>query len=203
MRERTFRPIIAAALLAAVLPFALVLSQATPVSAGSRSHGKYTMVSANKDGSDSAATPGGTFGADQAAISDDGKVVAFVSKSPAETLVNDPVQLAAGTVTDTNNVEDVFVWDSRVPAPVGPVVTLVSWNKTHTGTGDGASQHPIMAPLGIGVVYESGADDLVTVPVGSFSKHLYAWLPLVSDIFPNFMVDQKFDGSAGADSLSS
>src|SRR4051812_15504001 len=183
----------------------ILLVESPPAVAGSRSQGPITMVSANKDGSDSAPTPGGTFGAEQVSVSDDGAVVAFVSKSPAETLVNDPVQLAAGTVTDTNGVEDVFVWDSRVPAPVGPVVTLVSGNVTHTGAAGGnvnpRSDHPVMAPLGIGVVVESRAKDLTTTPVVS-DENLYAWVPLVNDLFPVFLVNVDKTGNTGSNSVN-
>ena len=157
------------------------------------------MVSTRQDGTSGPALPS-TFGADEEAISDDGKVIAFVSPIPADQLVTDPAQ--TGLVADNNGKPDVFVWDSRVPSPVGPIVTLVSWNKTHTGTGDGASQHPIMAPAGLGIVFESAADDLVNVSVGSFSNHLYAWAPLVSDAFPVFMVDENYQGTAGSDSVS-
>src|SRR6478672_3561989 len=95
MRGKRVPLLAAAAFVAMGLPLILSLVESPPAGAGSRSQGPITMVSANKDGTDSAPTPGGTFGAEQVSVSDDGKVVAFVSKSPAETLVNDPVQLAA------------------------------------------------------------------------------------------------------------
>lgn len=170
MKRKAPLTIVALALLASTVVVVIQTSQ--QAGAGSLSQGSLTMVSANKDRTDSAATPGGTFGSDQVAISDDGKVVAFVSKTPAELLVNDPVQLAAGT----NGVEDVFVWDSRVPAPIGPVTTLVSWNASHTGTGGGVgvvnprSEHPIMAPGGLGIVFTSRAKNLTTTPVVSDSN---------------------------------
>ena len=204
MRPHAVRPLAVAAMLAATLPLVVVLSASTPAGAGSRSEGNFTMVSANKAGTDSA--PGnGTFGAEQASISADGKVVAFVSKTPAELLVNDPLQLAAGTVTDTNGVEDVFVWDSRVPAPVGPVVTLVSWNKTHTGAAGGnvnpRSDHPVISPQGVGVVFESRAKDLTTEAVTA-DENLYAWVPAVSDVFPVFLINKTYNTGDGSNSVN-
>src|SRR5262249_8429003 len=118
---------------------------------------------------------------------------------PAEQLVTDPLQ--TGQVTDTNNAEDVFVWDSRVPAPLGPVVSLVSRNATHTGAGDAASQHPVIAPLGLAVVFERSATDLTNTAVGPSSRHLYLFAPVTSDIFPVFMVDVANNGQ-GSDSLA-
>ncbi|MCU1358338.1 MAG: outer rane adhesin like protein [Acidimicrobiales bacterium] len=172
----------------------------TPALAGSLSNGALTMVSTRADGTAGPALPT-TFGADQEAISEDGKVIAFVSPIPAEQLVTDPIQTSH--VTDTNGESDVFVWDSRVPAPIGPIVSLVSWNKDHNATADAKSEHPILAPAGLGIVFESGATNLVTVPVGSFSKHLYAWAPVVNELFPVFMVDENYAGTSGSDSLSS
>jgi hypothetical protein len=205
MKRKAPLTLLTLALLASTVVVVGVI-QSTKANAGSLTQGSVTMVSANKDRSDSA--PGsGTFGSDETAISEDGKVVAFVSKTPAEQLVNDPVQLGLGTVTDTNGVEDIFVWDSRVPPPVGPVTTLVSWNASHTGTGGGvgvvnpASIHPIMAPLGLGIVFESRAKDLTTKPVIS-DKNLYAWLPLVNDLTPLFLVNVDKTGNSGSDSTN-
>ena len=180
----------------------LVVVWFRPVAAhagGSLSHGSLTMVSTRADGTSGPALPD-TFGADEEAISDDGKVIAFVSPIPADQLVTDPAQ--TGHVSDTNDAPDVFVWDSRVPSPLGPIVSLVSWNATHTGTGDAKSEHPIMAPAGLGIVFESSATDLTTTPVGAFSRHLYAWVPLISEAFPVFMVDVNYQGS-GSQSLAS
>src|SRR5262249_13551851 len=156
----------------ALIAFSLILAMCTLVvtttgvgraaAVSPLSSGSLTMVSTRADGTSGPALPN-TFGAEQEAISDDGKVIAFVSPVPAEQLVPDPLQV--GHVTDTNDAPDVFVWDSRVPGPAGPIVTLVSWNSSHSGTGDAASQHPIMGPSGLGVVFESAADNLVTVPV--------------------------------------
>ncbi|HEY4347551.1 MAG TPA: Calx-beta domain-containing protein [Gaiellaceae bacterium] len=199
MRRASIKPLLLLAALAGVISVALVAGQPFADAAGSLSKGSLTMISTRADGTSGPALPN-TFGADEEAISDDGKVIAFISPIPAEQLVSDPLQ--TGLVNDTNDASDVFVWDSRVPSPLGPIVTLVSWNKTHTGTANAASKHPIMAPAGLGVVFESTATDLVTVAVGPSSDHLYAWAPVVSDIFPVFMVDENYQGTAGSDSLS-
>jgi len=190
------------ATVASVFTAFLVVVWLHPVAAsagGPLSHGSLTMVSTRADGTSGPALPN-TFGADEEAISDDGKVIAFVSPIPADQLVTDPVQ--TGHVTDINDAPDVFVWDSRVPAPIGPIVTLVSWNKNHNGTGDAKSEHPIMAPAGIGIVFESSATDLTSTAVGAFSNHLYAWVPLISEAFPVFMVDVSYQGG-GSQSLAS
>jgi hypothetical protein len=158
-------------------------------------HGSTTMVSTLANGTSVPALPA-SIGASEVAISDDGKVVAFTSDVPAEELVTDPLQ--TGHVTDNNTGKagggissglDVFVYDSRVPSPLGPIISLVSWNSSHTGTGDWPSDAPVMAPLGIGLVFESAATDLVgssNVVIGS--HHLYAWVPLLSpltSVFPD------------------
>ena len=177
----------------------VVAAHQTSASAGALSRGDLTMVSTLANGSTGPALPS-TEGADEEAVSEDGKVVAFTSTVPADKLVTDPTQI--GHVSDTNGVDDVFVWDSRIPAPLGPVVSLVSQNATKTGTGNAASTFPTIAPKGIGVVFESGATDLTSVPVGASSNHLYAWVPLISAIAPVFMVDENFQGTAGSDSVS-
>jgi hypothetical protein len=198
MLRKIFRPLIAA--FALVTSFAVVLAiHQSSASAGALSRGNLTMVSTLADGTTGPALPT-TEGADQEAISEDGKVVAFTSKVAAQLIVTDPTQ--TNHVTDTNDADDVFVWDSRVPAPLGPVVSLVSQNASKTGTGNAASTFPTIAPEGIGVVFQSGATDLTSVPVGPHSDHIYAWVPLISSIAPVFMVDENYQNTAGSDSVS-
>src|SRR3954469_13402089 len=64
------------------------------------SRDNLTMVSTRADGTSGPALPS-TFGADEVAISEDGKVIAFTSPIAAPLLVTDPAQ--TGQVADNNN----------------------------------------------------------------------------------------------------
>ncbi|MDT4951197.1 MAG: hypothetical protein QOJ37_3792, partial [Pseudonocardiales bacterium] len=199
MKQTALRAVLTVAALVAALLVVMVTQGASAQAAGPLSHGSLTMVSTLADGTSGPSLS--TAGADHQSISDDGKVIAFSSPVPAQLLVTDPTQ--TGHVNDTNGVDDVFVWDSRVPSPIGPIVSLVSINNTKTGSGDAASVNPIVAPKGLGVVFESGATNLTSVPVGSFSNHIYAWVPLINALTPVFMVDENYQNSSGSDSLAS
>ena len=100
------RPLLTVVALAATFTVAIATHAPQAGATGSLSSGSLTMVSTHSDGTSGPQLPS-TFGADQEAISDDGKVIAFVSPIPAEQLVTDPLQ--TGLVTDTNGVADVFV----------------------------------------------------------------------------------------------
>src|SRR5262245_47794552 len=129
--------------IASVAAVAATVSHEAPAQAASLSRGNLTMASANSARTDSApGFPANTFAAHAVSSSDDGLVVAFISTTPAEQIVNDPIQVnnplePAFGVTDTNGVADVFVWDARIPPPIGPVTTLVSWNAARNGAGGG------------------------------------------------------------------
>src|SRR4051812_26741025 len=126
-RSRVPAFVAAPALIISALVMTATVATVTAPSAEAASYlssGNLTMVSTRADGTSGPSFPGQTA-ADEVAISDDGKVIAFTSPIPAPELVTDPAQ--TGQVTDNNNGApaladrmDVFVWDSRVPAPVGP-----------------------------------------------------------------------------------
>jgi Tol biopolymer transport system component len=101
--------------------------------------GSTTLVSVNKDGTDS-----GTGNSYVSAISADGRFVAFIST--ADDLV----------ATDTNGTMDVFVRDLQSGA-----TTLVSVNKDGTDSGTNASNFPEISANGRFVTFYSLADDLV------------------------------------------
>jgi len=188
------------------LPNDDVAQASGPLSNGATS---TTMVSTLANGTSVPTIPA-NFGASEVAVSEDGKVVAFTSDVPAEELVTDPLQ--TGHVHDNNTGVnfgaisaglDVFVYDSRVPSPLGPIVSLVSWNSSHTGTGNGPADSPVMAPLGVGLVFRSSATDLTTGAVdNAFQQHLYAWVPIASDLMGVFLVDNKLGTHDACDCIS-
>ena len=159
--------------------------------------GQLTMISTHADGT-SGLPLSGVEGANQVAVSDDGSAVAFVSDVPAQDLVTDPVQLATG-VTDNNTGvgstdkgDDVFVYQKIAGQAI---ISLASWNTTRTGTGNAPSTAPVMAPHGLGLVFQSGATDLVTGHVDANQKHLYAWVPGLGSLTGVFLVDTKYQTS--------
>jgi hypothetical protein len=102
--------------------------------------GTTTLVSVNRFGTNS-----GNQSSAVASVSADGRYVAF--QSNASDLV----------ANDTNGkFVDVFVRDIQMG-----VTTLVSVNKTGTGSGNNGSGHPWISADGRFVVFESGASDLV------------------------------------------
>ena len=101
--------------------------------------GTTTLVSVNRAGTDS----GNGFSID-AAISDDGRFVAFGSYA-GDLVAN-----------DTNGSGDVFVRDLKTGT-----TTLVSVNRAGTDTGNNGSFARTISADGRFVVYESSASDLV------------------------------------------
>ncbi|MDT4925331.1 MAG: hypothetical protein QOG01_3044, partial [Pseudonocardiales bacterium] len=204
---RPLRPLLTVVSLS-VLLFVVVVTRppsaeaigSTPLTSGS-----LTMVSTHADGT-SGTNPGTTEGANEVAISDDGSVVAFTSTVPAEELVTDPLQV--GHVTDNNTGSggpdsglDVFVYQ-KLPV-LGAIVSLVSSNASHTGTGNAPSTTPVLAPLGIGLVFRSAATDLVTGSVAASQRHLYAWVPGLSALTSVFLIDNKFGTHDACDCIAS
>jgi Tol biopolymer transport system component len=101
--------------------------------------GTTTLVSVNKDGTDSGASHSG-----EVEISADGRYVAF--SSYADNLVT----------TDSNGTRDVFVRDLQ-----SGTTTLVSANKQGTDSGAGRSRAPVISADGRVVAFRSEADNLV------------------------------------------
>jgi Tol biopolymer transport system component len=108
--------------------------------------GTTTLVSVNKDGTDS----GNGFSGGAPAISADGRFVAFTSS--AHDLV----------ATDTNSIDvwngGVFVRDLR-----SGTTTLVSVNKDGTDSGNSGSGGPVISADGRFVAFGSTASDLVAI----------------------------------------
>ena len=104
-----------------------------------RKSGTTTLVSVNKEGTDS-----GAGVSTNPVISADGRFVAF--ESGAENLV----------ATDTNGTSDVFVRDLQ-----NGTTALISSNKEGTDSGSGSSTYPIISTDGRFVAFTSKAYDLV------------------------------------------
>jgi hypothetical protein len=103
--------------------------------------GKTTLVSVNQAGTDSGDNY--AFFTNRATISDDGNLVVFFSG--ASNLV----------ANDTNGADDIFVRDIAAGK-----TTLVSINKTGTGSGNAASTGAEISADGRFVVFDSIATDL-------------------------------------------
>jgi Tol biopolymer transport system component len=103
--------------------------------------GTTTLVSANKDGTDS-----GNGHSDQPKISEDGRLVAF--SSYASDLVT----------TDTNGERDIFVRDLQ-----NGTTTLVSVNKDGTDSGNSRSAAFVISANDRFVAFQSEATDLVAM----------------------------------------
>jgi Tol biopolymer transport system component len=102
--------------------------------------GTTTLVSVNKDGTDS-----GTHGSHYPEISADGRFVTFYSL--ADNLV----------ATDNNAMGDTFVRDLQ-----SRTTTLVSVNKEGTDSANGHSNPSMISADGRVVAFQSDADDLAT-----------------------------------------
>ncbi|TAK94524.1 MAG: DUF11 domain-containing protein, partial [Verrucomicrobia bacterium] len=102
--------------------------------------GSNILVSVN-----SSATGSGNAGSYDPLISADGRYVVFYS---------DASNLVAN---DTNNASDIFIRDLLLNT-----TALVSVKSSGAGTGNGASYNHSMTPSGRYVIFESGADDLVS-----------------------------------------
>jgi hypothetical protein len=198
----TVRPFLAVALLVSGVTAVLVVSQNTPADAVGTSpltHGSITMVSTHADGSSGSAA-GGIEGANEVAINDDGTAVAFVSDVPAQDLVTDPIQLARGVIdnnTDvgtTNKGDDVFLYQ-KAPGPENPIISLVSENVTGTGSGNAPSDDPVMAPHGLGLVFQSSATDMVGGHVDASQNHIFAWVTGLGSLTGVFLIDTKYSSS--------
>jgi Tol biopolymer transport system component len=92
-----------------------------------------------------------SYDVENAAISPDGQLVAFVTRQNAAALV-DPI------LADPNGSPDIFVRDYRTGTPV---TRLVSYSQSGTTTANGSSINPIFSPDGRWIVFQSAATDLV------------------------------------------
>jgi Tol biopolymer transport system component len=122
--------------------------------------GTTTLVSVNKDGTDSG--NGGSkvqledYQMPQTTISSDGRFVAF--SSWADDLV----------ATDTNGKQDIFVRDLQ-----SGTTNLVSVNKDGTSSGNGNSWNPVITPDGRFVAFTSFASDLVATTDTNGERDIY------------------------------
>jgi Tol biopolymer transport system component len=155
-----------------------------------------TLVTINRDGTNSGNRGGGISGG-SAAISADGRLVVFNSYSSDLAAINDtnwdPGTGGIGGRPPTG--EDVFVRDLQTGT-----TTMVSVNRAGTNGGNQNSVNPIVSADGRFVVFESGASDLVATdtngktPLGARADVFVR--PILTDSTPP-LITPHFDGTLG------
>ncbi|MEY2570563.1 MAG: hypothetical protein QOE63_913, partial [Acidimicrobiaceae bacterium] len=198
MTRKVGRPLLAVAAFTTALTFMLATAgPAGAVGTSALSHGDVTMASTHVDGTGG---PSGNGSTSQVSIASDGSAIAFTSTVPAQDLVTDPIQTTH--VNDTNGTDDVFVF-IKSPGPLPNIISLVSWNHDHTGTGDHASYSPIFAPspvptigtvLPLGLVFTTDATNLSATAAPANQHHIFAWT-LISDVV-NLVIIDNLAGSS-------
>jgi Ca2+-binding RTX toxin-like protein len=141
-------------------------------------HGTTTLVSVNKDGTDS-----GNGYSHVPKISADGHFVSFYSE--ADNLVS----------TDTNGQDDVFVRDLQLGT-----TTLVSVNKDKTDSGNSYSMFNVISADGRIVAFISSANDLVATDTNG-SMDVFAFEVFKAPQGCNCADPGAIKGSSGQDFL--
>jgi Ca2+-binding RTX toxin-like protein len=136
--------------------------------------GTTTLVSVNKDGTDS-----GTGEHFRSVISPDGRFVAF------ESTANDLV------ATDTNGAWDVFVRDLQ-----SQTTTLVTVNKDGTDSGNYGSSNPVFSADGRFVAFSSHAVDLVVTDTNYMANVFVRDLQLGTTTLVSVNIDGTRSGNS-------